>query len=136
MKAESGRLTWGARLLALAYLWLLLQPVFSLIYRNDPSVAHKLEPGIALVGMALIVVEIMIALVPLRRGESWAFWAAVLPFVIAGIPRLLTDSACQLSDMHHHGCHQFMMAMLLGVIGLALSGASIFRTEKVTAKSS
>jgi hypothetical protein len=130
MKTESGKLVWGARLVALAYLWLALQPVFSLVYRNDPGVAHKLEPGMALVSIVLIVVEVMIALAPLRRGEGWAFWAAAAPFVIAGIPRLLTDSACQLSDMHHHGCHQFMAAMLLGVIGLALSGPDIFRTQK------
>jgi hypothetical protein len=129
MKTESGKLVWGARLVALAYLWLALQPVFSLIYRNDPGVAHKLEPGMALVSIALIVVEIMIALVPLRRGEGWAFWAAALPFVIAGVPRLLT---CLLSDMHHHGCHQFMAAMLLGVIGLVLSGFGIFRVESAS----
>jgi len=131
MQTESGKLAWGARLLALSYLWLALQPVFSLIYRNDPSVAHKLEPGAALVCIALILVEIMIALMPLRRGESWALWAAAVPFVVVGVPRLLTDSACQLSDMHHHGCHQFMMAMLLGVIGLVLSGSGIFRAGKI-----
>ena len=131
MKTGSGKLAWGARLVALSYLWLALQPVFSLIHRNDGSIAHKLEPGLALVCIALILVEIMIALVPLRRGESWAFWAAALPFVIAGIPRLLTDSGCQLSDMHHHGCHQFMMAMLLGGIGLALSGFGVFRAEAI-----
>ncbi len=123
-------------MLALSYLWLALQPVFSLIYRNDPGVAHKLEPDLALACIALILVEIMIALVPLRRGEGWAFWAGAVPFVVVGVPRLLTDSACQLSDMHHHGCHQFMMAMFLGVIGLALSGARIFRTEKGVVKTS
>jgi hypothetical protein len=130
MKTGSEKLAWGARLLALAYVWLAVQPVLSLIYRNDPGVEHRIESGAALVCIALIVVEIMIALVPLRRGEGWAFWAAVAPLVIAGIPRLLTDSACQLADMHHHGCHQFMAAMLLGVIGLALSGSDIFKTEK------
>jgi len=104
--------------------------VLSLIFRKDPDLEHKIEPGAALVRIALIVVEIMIAIVPLRQGEGWALWAAALPFVIAGIPRLFTDSACQLTDMHHHGCHQFMAAMLLGLIGLVLSAFAMFGRER------
>src|SRR5437762_5277706 len=127
MNTGNGKLAWGTRLLALAYFWSLYLPVASLILRNHPDVPHKLAPDVSLVGIALIIVEIMVVLSPLRAGQKWALWAAALPFLIVGVPLLITDPACQLSDLHHHGCHQFMAAMLLGVIGWILSLLGVFK---------
>ncbi|HEV3038659.1 MAG TPA: hypothetical protein VHA33_12865 [Candidatus Angelobacter sp.] len=107
-------------------LWTIYVPIASLVLRNHPDVPHKLAPDVSLVSIAMIVVEIMIVLSPLRSGQKWALWAAAIPFVVVGIPRLISDPACQLSDLHHHGCHQFMGAMFLGAIGWILSLLGIF----------
>ncbi len=80
-----------------------------------------MPPGFALVVVTLVAVEILIALVPLRRGEFWAFWAALLPVLTIGVPRMLTDPNCKAMSLSVHGCHQFMAALLVAVVGLALA---------------
>jgi hypothetical protein len=36
--------------------------------------------------------------------------------------RLATDPRCLVVlDVHQHGCHTFMIAVLLGIVGLALA---------------
>lgn len=77
--------------------------------------------GLALVVVTLVALEILIALVPLRRGQFWAFWAALLPIVSVGMPRMLTDPKCKAMSLSVHGCHQFMGALLLAVVGLVLA---------------
>jgi hypothetical protein len=115
------KMIWGSRLLALAYLAAAVTPVENLIRRNDPTHHQHMDAGTALVVIVLSAVEIMIALAPVRRGERWALVATMLPMIVVGIPRLVTDPACQLYDLSHHGCHQVMIAMTLGFIGWLLS---------------
>jgi hypothetical protein len=68
------------------------------------------------------VAGIVLALVPLRHGERWALWTSLGMFVILFVTRLATDPRCRVVlDPHQHGCHSFMIAVLLGVIGLTLS---------------
>lgn len=80
-----------------------------------------MPPGMALVVVTLVAVEILIVLIPLRRGQLWAFWAALLPLVTIGVPRMLNDPKCFAMSLHVHGCHQFMAGLLLAVVGLALA---------------
>jgi len=71
---------------------------------------------------ALALAGIMLAVVPLRRGERWAFWTSLAMMLILLGTRLATDPRCLVVlDPHQHGCHTFMIAILVGVIGLALS---------------
>jgi len=64
----------------------------------------------------------MIALVPLRRGERWALWTLLAMLLIPVITRLAADPRCLVVlDPHQHGCHTFMIAVLLGIVGLALA---------------
>jgi hypothetical protein len=107
-------------MLALAYFWAGHSALLSLVH-GDPAAAGGMAPGSALVVVALIAVEILIALVPLRRGELWALWAALLPVVLVGVPRMLMDPKCKALSLHVHGCHQFMGALLLAIIGLVLA---------------
>jgi hypothetical protein len=116
----SRRVRWGSGLLALAYFWAGHSALLSLVH-GDPAVAGGMPAGTALVVVALVAVEILIALVPLRRAELWAFWAALLPIVLVAIPRMLTDPKCKAMSLSVHGCHQFMGAMLLAIVGLALA---------------
>jgi cell division inhibitor SulA len=64
----------------------------------------------------------MLALVPLRRGERWALWTLLAMLLIPVITRLATDPRCLVVlDPHQHGSHTFMIAVLLGIVGLALA---------------
>src|SRR5690348_15044546 len=126
MQKHAGKLKWGIGLLTLAYVWLMENPVLSLIYQDDPAVHHKLAPDTSVVSIALCLVELMIVLASLRRGAAWAFWTTLLPLLVVGIPRLITDSACQLYDLSHHGCHQFMAALTLAAMGLILCSFAVF----------
>lgn len=132
MQTPNKKLSWGIGLLALGYLVAAIYPVEALIRRNDPSAHHRLDPGTSLLGVALVIVEFLIIFRPLRRGEAWALIAVVVPMIVVGIPRLVNDSACQLYDLSHHGCHLFMIAMTLAGSGVILSWLSIAAASKAS----
>ena len=73
-------------------------------------------------GCALAVAGIVLALIPLRRGEQWALWTQLAVLIILLVTRAVTDPRClMVLDPHQHGCHTFMIAVALGVIGLVLA---------------
>jgi len=91
-----------------------LDPVMVAAYASPWSIA--LTGGLAIMG-------IMLALVPVRRGEAWAVWTSLVALTILLITRVATDPRCLVVlDPRQHGCHTFMIAILLGVIGLVLAG--------------
>jgi hypothetical protein len=66
---------------------------------------------------------IMLALIPIRRGERWAISTSLATLLILLATRLISDARClAVLDPRQHGCHTFMIAALLGVIGLLLAG--------------
>ncbi len=77
----------------------------------------------AALSAAVAVAGIMLALIPIRRGERWAVWTSLAMFGIVFTARMATDPRCLVVlDPHQHGCHTFMIAFVLGVPGLALAG--------------
>lgn len=65
----------------------------------------------------------MLAVIPIRRGEPWALFTSLIILVILFATRMATDPRCLVVlDPHQHGCHTFMIAMVIGVVGLALAG--------------
>ncbi len=71
---------------------------------------------------AVAVAGIMLALIPVRRGERWALWTSLAVLLIMFVPRVATDPRCLVVlDPHQHGCHTFIIAVVLGVVGLALT---------------
>jgi len=65
---------------------------------------------------------IMLALVPIRRGERWSVLTALVIALVLFATRISTDPRCLVVlDPHQHGCHTFMIAILVGVAGLALA---------------
>ena len=75
-------------------------------------------------GCAVAVAGIMLALVPLRRGERWAMWTQLAILAILFSARMSTDPRClAVLDPHQHGCHTFMIAVAAGVVGLVLASA-------------
>ena len=74
---------------------------------------------------ALVAAGVMLAVVPIRRGERWAMWASLAMWVILFATRFATDPRCLVVlDPHQHGCHSFMIAVVLGIIGLGLASFS------------
>jgi hypothetical protein len=91
-------------------------------YLAPEVVAAYAAPWLVALASALVVAGIMLALVPLRRGERWAWCTEPAIFIILFATRASTDPRCLVVlDPHQHGCHSFMAAALLGLVGLALA---------------
>jgi hypothetical protein len=84
----------GCTLLALASLGLLSAPLTILSFGPDLTTRagrHVLAGALGLSALALLL--LVVALVPLRRGERWALWVAAAPFVVVGVPMLVVDAS-------------------------------------------
>jgi hypothetical protein len=70
----------------------------------------------------LALAGIVLALIPLRAGQRWAFWTLLAMLAIPFLTRITTDPRCLVAlDPHQHGCHTFMAATLIGVVGVMLA---------------
>jgi hypothetical protein len=74
----------------------------------------------ALAIATLSVVEVLIALIPLRRGERWAFWAALLPLCTLVVPLMLIDAAQVAPEHRLLTLSPFIAGLLLAAVGLFL----------------
>ena len=115
-------------LLVLAYTLLLYTSLAAPAYAHahphlDPSlIAEYTRPWPVALASALSMVGIALAVIPIRRGELWAVATSLGMLVILLVTRLLSDSRClAVLDPHQLGCHTFMIAVVLGLVGLALS---------------
>jgi hypothetical protein len=131
------KLRWAVGLLALCYALQIFSAVFG-AFLSSPGHVHGAHPEDAMtfaayastwaitLSLSLAMVELLIALVPLRRCERWAFWAQVVPIVVVGIPRIAYDPRCLANIMSQHGCHSYMVSLVLAIIGLGLAAPAVF----------
>jgi hypothetical protein len=87
------RIAIAASLMAVGVLGILGAPLAILLQRPDLTTRggrHLLAGALGI--MALVFVEVLICLFPLRRGESWALWAVALPLFVLGLPMLVVDA--------------------------------------------
>jgi len=80
---------------------------------------HLVAGAMAILSLALV--EMLIALIPLRRGEKWAFWAALIPMLSLVIPVMLIDAATVSADHLVTTLTPFVIGLLLAFTGLALA---------------
>jgi hypothetical protein len=83
----------GSALLAASALGMLAAPITIVTAIPDLTTRtsrHALAGALGLT--ALAVLEFLLAIIPIRRGERWALAAAAIPFVIVGIPILVVDA--------------------------------------------
>ena len=118
----------GVTLVVLCYAVLLYTSLTAPAYARahahlDPAtVAAYSAPWPVALASVLAIAGIMLAVIPLRRGERWALFTLLAMLVILFVTRLRIDPRCLVVlDPHQHGCHTFMIASILGVIGLALA---------------
>jgi hypothetical protein len=75
----------------------------------------------ALMG-SLGFIGIMLALIPIRHGERWAMLTSLVSFAVLFVTGMSTDPRCLVVlDVHQHGCHTFIIAEVLGIVGLILT---------------
>jgi hypothetical protein len=118
----------GVVLLVLAYVVLLYTTLAAPAYARahshlDPVLlATYASPWPVALATVVALTGIVLALIPIRRGERWAALLSLAMFLALLATRLGTDPRCLVVlDPHQHGCHTFMISVALGLIGLALS---------------
>jgi predicted membrane channel-forming protein YqfA (hemolysin III family) len=117
----------GVALVVAAYALLLYTSLAAPAYaRAHPHMdkamlAEYAGPWPVALASALAVVGIMLALIPIRRGERWALWTSLATLIVLLVTRIFTDPRCLVVlDPHQHGCHTFMIALVLGILGVVL----------------
>jgi hypothetical protein len=118
----------GVGLVVAAYVLLiymsLAAPAYARTHQDlgPAMLAEFAAPWPVALACTVAVAGIILALVPLRRGERWALWTLLALFTIPFVTRITTDPRCLVVlDPHQHGCHTFMIATLLGIVGLVLA---------------
>ncbi len=118
----------GAGLVVAAYVLLLYTSLTAPLYaRAHPQLgaamlAEYAAPWPVALACTLAVAGIVLAVIPLRRGERWALWTSLAMLLIPLVTRFATDARCLVVlDPHQHGCHTFVIAGVLGIVGLALA---------------
>jgi hypothetical protein len=100
-------------------------PAFATYARQHPGMQPLPEyskPWPAALMGSLGVSGIVLTLIPIRRGERWAMFTSFATFAILFVTRMVTDPRCLVVlDPHQHGCHTFIIAVVLGVAGLVLA---------------
>jgi len=113
----------GIGLLIAAYVWLLYTSLAVMPPQHTASSPGALACALALNGLVL-------ALIPIRRGEKWAIWLSAVTLLILLATRIATDPRCLVVlDLNQHDCHRFMVSMVLGFVGLALAARSPFQGQ-------
>ncbi len=117
----------GVGLLVGAYALLLYTSLAAPMYaRAHPHLdaamrAAYAAPWPVALASTVAITGILLALFPIRRGERWALWTSFATLSVLLVTRLVTDPRCLVVlDLHQHGCHTFMIAVVLSVLGLAL----------------
>lgn len=117
----------GLVLLVLAFLLLVYIAVSAVPYaRAHPQLDSALlgqyaSPWPVVLTLVVAVTGLVLTVIPIRRGERWAAWLVLATFLTLLGTRLSTDPRCLVVlDPHQHGCHTFMIAVVLGIVGLAL----------------
>jgi hypothetical protein len=83
----------GWILLAVSAFGFLAAPISILLNIPDFSTRPSRHAFAGALGLAaLAVLEFLLAVIPIRRGETWALIAAGVPFVVVGVPVFIVDA--------------------------------------------
>lgn len=79
---------------------------------------------------ALAILEFLLAVIPIRRGERWALVAAALPFVIVAVPVLVVDATNVARDRLWNTLAPQVAGLALGVASLTLCAVGTPRSRR------
>jgi hypothetical protein len=116
----------GSLLLAVSSLGILAAPIT--ILRTHPDLAtrsgrHVFAGAMGLSAVALL--ECLLALVPLRRGERWALLVAALPFLVVGLPIFVVDATYVPRATRWNTLAPQAAGLLMGTLALVLCGLGL-----------
>ena|ERR1700739_2229257 len=118
----------GVGLIVLACLVLLYTAISASGYARthsylDPAMlAQYAAPWPVALSGVVALASTMLALVPIRSGERWAWWTLLAMLLALFVTRITTDPRCLVVlDPHQHGCHTFMIAIVLEIVGLGMT---------------
>jgi len=129
--SPSHRLKVGAVILTIGALG--LSGASAAIFANSPEVTiaiGRLMRAGALANLCLSLLWALIAAIPLRRGEKWAFWAFLIPIPLYGIPILYLDATYASREGLVTTLAPQVGGLLVAAIGLALVASTIFKKPK------
>ena len=114
--AQGGWNTTGALLLCAAFILCFASPVIA------HSQSHAtFAISVIFQEMLLPIFGIAISWFGVRDGQRWAWWTVLFGLLVIAILRISTDRACTVRIFSQHGCHQFMIGLVVGAVGLVLS---------------
>jgi hypothetical protein len=125
------RLTLGASILFIAAL-ALLSASFAIV-TPSPDLSSKVGRHLVAGALANVSVAILLAtlaLVPIRRGEPWAFWLYVIVAAVYGIPVLVLDATHVAPSRLVVTLLPQMLGLVTMSVGLAIAGSAIFRKHR------
>ena len=117
----------GVAVVAIATVGLGSASVAMLAQRPDvtTTIGRLLYAG-ALANASLAFILFLIALIPLRRGQRWAFWALCVPIVLYGIPMLILDGSNVAREQLASTLAPQVGGLSLLIVGLVLVGPKVF----------
>lgn len=127
MNTTNKSLRWGSTILAVSALFIMAAPIVILSRQPDLATRTGRHVWAGALGLAsLAILESLIALVPLRRGEKWAFWAALIPYAIVGFPVLVIDAVHVPMENLVNTLAPQIFGLAVGTIGLFFSARGVF----------
>lgn len=121
-------LRWGSGITAVGALGLLAASAAVLPRQIDTGARvgrHLLAGALALAALSLV--EVLVALIPLRRGEVWALWAAAAPVAVVGVPVVVVDASFVPAGNLLATLVPQVLGLAICVVGLTLAGMAILR---------
>ena len=85
----------------------------------------------ALANASLALILFLIAVIPLRRGQPWAFWALCAPAMLYGIPMVVLDGTNVPRDDLVSTLAPQVVGLGLLITGLVLARPVVFRREEL-----
>jgi hypothetical protein len=121
-RMKSGSTGWPAWLIAFGFGALVFTSGSGLLWAHAhadhaSSMAQYVGLWPSMLGVSLGLVGIVLALGPIRRGETWAIVTAAFAMLLIGVPRLAMDSRCFANIATQHGCHTFLGGFVAVLVG-------------------
>jgi len=91
----------------------------------DTKLGRHLCAG-ALANLALTLLISVIAAIPLRQGQRWAFWACLIPIVVYSIPILTIDAIYVVPSHRVMTLAPGFAGLIFSLLCLALTAPALF----------
>jgi hypothetical protein len=130
-RGDPGLLRVGSTLLGVGSLGMLAAPIT--IVGTMPELTtrtgrHLLVGALGLT--AVVILECVLAFIPVRRGERWGLLAAAVPFVVIGVPIFIVDASYVRPERLWNTMAPQALGLLTGATALALCAVGIEREGK------